>query len=90
MAARYKNRLEENNGINEQNLRTILGPAGVELDSIDRDWLAIVDAFSVDRGKIAHMSNVQHQVDPASELDRVTRIVDGLRLIDQQLRMSRR
>jgi hypothetical protein len=76
----------QNNGIRESNLLTLLMPIGVQEHDIDRTWLAMMDSWGAERGRVAHTTiTVQNQPDPKDERDKVLILLDGLRRIDALL-----
>jgi hypothetical protein len=78
----------ENHGIKEKNVLSMLLPVGCECDKIDGLLLATLSQFGADRGAAAHSSTAKHltiAIDPKDEYDRVARIISDLGPIDAEL-----
>ena len=78
-------------GVRRANILKLLLPVGIRESEIDQSWLQKIDAFGQSRGSIAHSprGRVRHPVDPKSEFDTVSDIIDGIRVIDQKLEQMR-
>lgn len=75
----------ENHGVKEKNLMSLLLPIGVDHSKLDPAFLAEIETFGLLRGFAAHSSSrtsVRHAVDPAEELKRVDSLLLGIRTID--------
>ncbi|MHB8804382.1 MAG: HEPN domain-containing protein [Coriobacteriia bacterium] len=82
----YAQVLKDNHGIKERNLRKILVPAGVDLDSLDGTWLTTLDDFGGLRGQAAHQTaRVSQTIDPRAEYDRTKQLLQGLEELDKVL-----
>ena len=46
--------LQNNHGVREKNLKTLILPTGVELSDLDSTWIADLDDFGKQRGEVAH------------------------------------
>lgn len=80
--------IEENHGIRERNILSMLLPVGVEPHEIDSIMLAELDEFGRRRGEAAHQStgrHVQRAIDPVDERDKVNNIIGLLEGIDIKL-----
>lgn len=78
----------ENHGIREKNILSLLLPIGFPTDKIDPLMLAEFGTFGKLRGEVAHSSPKVHTVkkpDPKQELDTVNRIVGLLKDVDVEL-----
>lgn len=79
----YMARLKSNNGIKEQDIKKILLPVGIRNEDLDITWLSDMNDHGRLRGEIAHDSvSVASSIDPKTELDRVERILAGLKSLD--------
>ena len=79
---------QENHGIKEENLLSLLLPIGFPSDELDELLIAELNDFGTKRGRAAHISVSNHVtagVNPFDEDDQVRRIVLGLRAIDLKL-----
>lgn len=80
---------KHNHGIREKNLLSMLLPIGVYHDNLDATFVADIDSFARRRGEAAHSSSsrnqVQQEVDPKTEQDRVLDLVRSLERLDEDL-----
>ena len=77
----------ENHGIKERNLMSLLIPIGFHHDKFDPALLADLDSFGALRGAAAHSSRgmaATQSVDPRTELERVTKLYSGIDAVDAQ------
>jgi hypothetical protein len=75
-----------NHGLTEKNVLRLVMPVGVRPHELDPGWLTDAEAFTSDRGTAAHQTRRLQQIpDPATELERVQRIAEGLKPIDARL-----
>lgn len=75
--------IENNHGVRENNLKSLVLPTGVDINELDQTWLASLDSFGKLRGEIAHKTKrTTTQVNPEDELDRVKSLLQGLRELD--------
>lgn len=78
--------VKRNHGIREKNLRQLLPPVGVGIDSLDPTWIRLIDSFGEERGNAAHKTaRVQQQVDPKTEFDNLGQILVGLKKLDEMI-----
>lgn len=78
----------ENHGIKERNLLSLLLPIGVEHNRLDPIFLADMESFGALRGIAAHSScatSATRGVDPEEELKRVCGLLPGIQVIDIEL-----
>jgi len=79
--------VEQNHGVKEANLLALLLPIGVDSDELDSTLLANLNTFGKQRGLVAHSSATAYRTiqlpDPATELNAVQQIVQGLLQIDE-------
>lgn len=82
---RYAKR--SNMGVRRDDVLRLLVPVGIRESEIDAAWLQKIDEFGQSRGSIAHSPNgrVHQPVDPKSEFDTVSDIIEGVRVIDETL-----
>jgi hypothetical protein len=79
---------EDNHGIRERNLLSLLLPIGIEHSSLDPTFLANMDSFGKLRGTAAHTSSrsgVRSAADPADEFNRVLALMEGIKTIDERI-----
>ena len=85
----FKTSVENNHGIREKNLLSLLLPIGINSDDIDKVWLQEMDDFGKKRGEFAHQSASNYKTrqppDPKNELEMVNRLLQGLTDIDRLL-----
>ncbi len=78
--------IDNNNGIREKNILSLLLPIGIGTAQIDVIWLSTIDSFGKERGVVAHLSatnyRAQQQLDPKTELNTVKLILSGLLKLD--------
>lgn len=79
--------IQQNHGLKESNILSLLLPIGVNSDDLDSVFLANMDTFGKDRGVVAHSSAQSHRVtnlsDPATELNRIKQIIGDLVKLDE-------
>lgn len=76
----------ENHGIKEKNLMSLLLPIGIDPSKLDPIFLAEIESFGSIRGFTAHSSNgtsVRKAVDPEQELKRIETLIPGIDTIDE-------
>ncbi len=81
----YRNSIiKYNNGITQQNLRKLLFPIGIAVNSLDGTWLNNMDSYGQTRGEIAHRSRrgLSTLPDPKSEYEAVQNLLSGLQDLD--------
>lgn len=82
----YINRLKENHGIRDKNLKTLLLPTGLDFTTLNQTWLTAMDEFGKARGAIAHLPvGTTGSVNPEDEFKRVKELLIGLRELDEKL-----
>jgi len=77
-----------NNGVTEKNLVRLLLPLGVDVSVIDPLVMTEFNNFATLRGSAAHQStagHVQAGVSPSNESATVSRLVKGIKAIDNEL-----
>ncbi|WP_013320439.1 HEPN domain-containing protein [Gloeothece verrucosa] len=87
--------VNDNHGIKEKNLLTLLLPIGINCDYLEEFWLTSMNSFGENRGIIAHTSASSYKttqpINPKDELDNIKKIVygepgvQGLKDIDELL-----
>ena len=82
----FIHRLQENHGVREKNLRTLILPTGIDLDSLDQTWITDLDDFGKKRGDLAHLSkSTTGAINPQDELNRIKALLRGLKALDEKL-----
>lgn len=80
---------KHNHGIREKNLLAMLLPVGVYHADLDATFIADIDSFGKRRGEAAHSSSsrsqVQQEIDPKTEQDRVLDLISSLERLDEEL-----
>lgn len=85
-AAAYHHCLRENHGIRTINVLRVLLPVGIKVTDIDATWLSTMDSYGQLRGETAHTAvGAQQLIDPKTEFDTVTNLLQGLRDIDSAI-----
>ena len=75
--------IKKNNGIKENNLMGFFKPIGYEIDPTLQSTL---NDYGKTRGDIAHTSfNTQQPLDPATEKNNITQILNALKTFDNEL-----
>jgi hypothetical protein len=86
--------VQNNHGVKERNVLSLLITVGVNHGDIDPLWLIEMNSLGSKRGEAAHTSarqkTVQHPPDPKLEYDSVQRVVFGLADIDNKLTALKR
>jgi len=85
----YKQIVDANHGIKEDNLKWLLVPLSIRLSSdLDPNWLTSMSNFGVHRGGIVHQAGrINQPPDPKSSLNFVWRqIIPGLKRLDVRLK----
>ena len=78
----------ENNGVSERDLARMLFPVGLMETDIPAGWLDLMNELCNQRGAVAHKSalgKVVREPHPHAEYERITKILDGLKKIDECL-----
>ena len=83
----FKQIIDQNHGLKESNLLALLLPIGIDRDDLDNALLATMNTFGEQRGVVAHSSAISYKTvqppDPATELNRIQQIIQGLLLVDK-------
>jgi hypothetical protein len=80
----YHHLIQNNHGIRESNLMSLLQPVGIELTDLDGTWVSTVDSFGKARGEVAHTAvGAQRPIDPRTELTTVKQLRDGFGDLDE-------
>ena len=77
----YRSKVEKNNhGIREKNIKSLFCPLGYKIDDFDASFIATLDSFGTDRGKVAHSAaRTSYMYDKQTEYERIDSIVTGIR-----------
>ncbi|GMU40903.1 MAG: hypothetical protein AMXMBFR23_17690 [Chloroflexota bacterium] len=77
----------DNHGLQPQYITRLFQPVGLRRRDFDESWLADLDSFGALRGNSAHTSAiVARDINPKDELDRVRRVIAGIRELQRTLR----
>lgn len=83
----FRRVITQNHGLKEANILALLLPIGIESDDLDPALLATMNTFGEQRGVVAHSSATAYRTsqppDPASELNTVQQIIQGLLQVDE-------
>ena len=80
----YMARIKRNNGIREENIKSLIIPLGIDIDDIDSNLLVELDDFGILRGENAHKSKrIVQLIDPKITYERVKKIKTLLKDIDR-------
>lgn len=83
---KYKQKIRDNHGIKETNIKTLFLPLGINLNSMNI-LVADLNTFGSDRGAIAHTAMKTHSMlDPVVEKTRVAQIINELKILDDEVR----
>jgi len=78
--------VEQNHGIKEENIMSLLLPIGVDCDDLDGVLVGDLNSYGESRGVVAHKSGqvyrMRQQIDPREELKKVRTLVGDLLSID--------
>lgn len=74
-----------NNGIKSKNLAKLFCPLGFDDTNFDPGLLPMLDSFGGNRGQAAHTSWITYQIDPQSDFNAVTLILQGIANFDSTL-----
>jgi uncharacterized protein YciW len=78
--------LEQNHGIKEENIISMLLPIGIDCDDIDVVLMADLNSYGESRGIVAHRASKAYrttqQIDPKGELTKVKTLVRDLVSLD--------
>lgn len=87
----YISELDQNHGIKEENLLSILMPIGLAHRGVSTTLLATLDSFGGLRGRLAHLSIKAHQqIDPRTSSDNILlNIMPDLAQLDKSLSQLR-
>ncbi|MGZ8935232.1 MAG: HEPN domain-containing protein [Methylobacter sp.] len=79
-------KIKDNHGIKSKNLKTLVLPAGVNVDGLDLTWLTNLDNFGSQRGETAHKTKrATGQINPQDEYSTVKALLKGLEEFDRQI-----
>lgn len=79
----YRDTIRKNNGIKEDNIRSILIPIGIVDADMNRTWLNTLNSFGSTRGEIAHTcASVQTLPNPKDIKDKINNIIVELKDLD--------
>lgn len=83
----HRKTIKDNNGIKEKNINKLFVPLGYQSGDFDSTLISDLNSFSTDRGGIAHTSaiSITQLYDKQSEIDRINRIVIGMRNFQETL-----
>jgi len=85
-AQSYFDHIRDNHGVKRDNLERLFYPLGVLEPTLDTTWLAQMDSFGTNRGGWAHKSiKALNPPDPATELNTVNQILQGLLQLDRTI-----
>lgn len=83
----FRRVITQNHGLKEANILALLLPIGIESNELDPALLATMNTFGEQRGVVAHSSATAYRTsqppDPASELNTVQQITQGLSQVDE-------
>ncbi|MFB2879021.1 HEPN domain-containing protein [Floridanema aerugineum] len=83
----FKRVIDENHGVKEANILALLLPIGIDSDDLDSSLLATMNTFGEQRGQVAHSSATTYRTnqppDPATEVNTVKQIIQGLLQVDE-------
>ena len=83
----FKRVIDQNHGLKEANILALLLPIGIDSDDLDPALLATMNTFGEQRGLVAHSSATAYRTvqppDPATELNTVKQIIQGLLQVDK-------
>lgn len=84
--SQFIQRIKDNHGVRENNLRALLNPVGIDIDELDSTWVTNMDSFGQARGEIAHNAHRSTTpIDPQDELNKVKLLIAGLKLLDEKI-----
>ncbi|MDN7135220.1 HEPN domain-containing protein [Pseudidiomarina terrestris] len=82
----FVNKLKDNHGIKEKNIKTLIIPTGIDVDSLDTTWLTNLDDYGTKRGDVAHKAKrAQKSINPKDEYETVKSLLSGLEDLDIQI-----
>lgn len=81
-------KLNNNHGVREKNLKSLMLPTGVDIDDIDSTWITNLDDFGKLRGDLAHKTkSATDEINPMDEYTRVKSLLKGLQDLDQCIQL---
>ena len=82
----YIDIINNNNGVKEKNILSLLLPIGIKADDINEFFLAILNDFGTKRGRFAHTTNaVAIKTNPKDEIRDIEQILTQLKEMDKTL-----
>lgn len=82
----YIKKVQDNHGVKEVNLKTLILPTGVDMSLLDQSWITNLDNFGSNRGEVAHKSKqAQTPINPKDEYELVKNLLSGLESLDKQI-----
>lgn len=79
--------IRDNHGLQSQYVTRLFQPIGLRRRDFDESWLADMDSFGELRGRSAHTSAIAASaINPKDELDRVHRVIAGVREVQRAVR----
>jgi hypothetical protein len=83
----FKRIIDQNHGIKEANILSLLLPIGINPENLNIFWLATMNTFGEDRGVAVHTSATSpttiRVLNPINELQRVEQIIQELLKVDE-------
>ncbi|MEY8198103.1 MAG: HEPN domain-containing protein [Colwellia sp.] len=81
----FINKVKDNNGVKESNLKTLFIPTGIDIEDLDQTWITNLDTFGKNRGSIAHTSKKKTStpINPKDEFETITKLLAGLEGLDK-------
>ncbi|SEF44989.1 HEPN domain-containing protein [Lachnospira multipara] len=76
-----------NHGIKSKNIEDMYKPLGYDIDKFNQDFLNELDAFGLERGKIAHTSSYRttSKLDLRTEVDKIKRVLRGIKDFEDEV-----
>ncbi len=81
----YYKIIEDNNGIKEADLKSLLAPIGLTMAEFDAEWIKEINEFGKQRGTIAHLKDDGKAIDLADVKTRINRVMNGLNDFDKAI-----
>ena len=77
----------ENHGIKRKNIENMYMPLGYNINDFNQDFLNVLDAFGVNRGKVAHLTfmKTRNVLDFTTERDKILYILAEIETFEQGL-----
>lgn len=81
----FKKRITKNNGIKEKDIKALMSPIGLDIETLIPELIPLLDSFGTKRGEVAHSTSLKKEINPKDEVADVKNINGYLERLDQKM-----